>query len=303
MTIYANFDLRLAGAPGAYTVEVLDSPAGPSPAPAPLGGDPAGISTEAMGISDDAMQEAGRALWQCAFGDHGIAELWRLSLARVGPESGLRLRLIINAPGLAALPWELLYDPRPQPGHYLALDGRTPVVRFVPPRIDAAPWPADRSLRLLFSGASPARLPPLDLIAAWDGVERETSVLVAGERLAATRSGVTLSDLAAGLAQGSDIWHFVGHGTEGKLAFEDGQRGTASVDAQRLGALLAGEKVRLAVLNACHSTQAKGAAASVAEALVKADVPAVVAMQGEPFESVAARLREASMQPSPRARG
>lgn len=282
---YANFDLRLAGAAGSYTAEVLDSPAGQTPAPARISCDPAaGIpASESL----EGLRTAGRALWRCAFGDRGISELWRGSLAAAGAQGGLRLRLMIDAPGLAALPWELLYDETLD--RFLALDGRTPVVRFV--RLPFAPSrrPAGRPLRLLFTGASPARLAPLDLAAAWEGVTRELSEVATHGRPAPSvaRSGATISDLADALQQGVDIWHYVGHGVEGRLAFEDGRGGAAAADAPRLGALLAGEGVRLAVLNACHSAQGGGEASSVAEALVKADVPAVVAMQGEPFESVA----------------
>ena len=76
-----------------------------------------------------------------------MAELWRASLAP-GGDAGLRLRLMVEAPdpsagsGLAARPWELLYDPTAE--RFLALDPGTPIVRYV---------------RLPFAAASPAGRP------------------------------------------------------------------------------------------------------------------------------------------------
>jgi hypothetical protein len=272
-----NFDLHLAGALVSVTAQVLDSPAGQTPGPATL-------PCAAPAAWPDDLQAAGRALWRCAFGAPAIAELWRASVATA---KTLRLRLVIDSPELATLPWELLYDETL--ARFLALDGRTPVTRFTRLPIPAIPWPQDRPLRLLFTGAAPAALPRLDTAAEWAGIQAGLAPLVRADKLEASAipEGATLPALLAGLRRGVDVWHFAGHGAESGLLFADAQNRLALADAGTLGQLLAGEGLRLAVLNACRAGAGGGQAASVAGALVRAGIPAVVAMQAEIGETAA----------------
>jgi hypothetical protein len=291
---YANFDLRLAGSTGACTAEVLDAPAGQTTGPqAAVCSLPAIPDSATASIPD--LEASGRALWGCAFPGQ-VAELWRASLAAAS-DAGLRLRLTVEAPdpsaalrqaqggssgpGLAAQAWELLYDPTAE--RFLALDAGTPVIRYVRLPFAAEPWPRGRSLRLLCTAASPVGLPPLDV-----GAEAEALVQALAEPIKAGRlthealpGDVTLAGLLAAVRRGVDIWHFSGHGGQEGLVFADAQGSAEIVAADRLGLLLAGEGVRLAVLNACRAGQGGGQAASVAGALVRAGVPAVVTMQGD----------------------
>jgi hypothetical protein len=276
-----NFDLHLAGTPAAVTAQVLDSPAGQTPAPAPLPCDAnlAGLDDFATSAT---LQDTGRALWRCAFSAPAVAELWRASVAL---SDTLRLRLVIDSPELAALPWELLYDETL--GRFLALDGRTPVTRFTRLPIPAIPWPQDRPLRLLFTAAAPAEqytevhIAPQLVAREWQGIEQALAPLIKDGRLEATGSlaGTTRDGLLAALRRGVDIWHYLGHGEESRLLFVDAAGRVAPVDAGELGQVLAGEGVRLAVLNACQAGAGGGQAASVAGALLRAGIPAVVAMQ------------------------
>jgi hypothetical protein len=270
-----NFDLHLAGTPAAVTAQVLNSPAGQTPAPATL-------PCAAPVAEPDDLQAAGRALWRCAFGAPAVAELWRASVA---VSDTLRLRLVIDSPDLAGLPWELLYDETLS--RFLALDGRTPVTRFTRLPIPAIPWPQDRPLRLLFTAAAPAaqytkvHIAPQVVASEWQGIEQAVAPLVKGGRVEATGSlaGATREGLLAALRRGVDIWHYLGHGEESRLLFVDAAGRVAPVDAAELGQVLAGEGVRLAVLNACRAGAGGGQAASVAGALLRAGIPAVVAMQ------------------------
>jgi hypothetical protein len=270
-----NFDLHLAGTPAAVAAQVLDSPAGQTHGPITL-------PCAAPPAEPDDLQAAGRALWRCAFGAPAVAELWRASVALSGT---LRLRLVIDSPKLAALPWELLCDETL--GRFLALDGRTPVTRFTRLPIPAIPWPQDRPLRLLFTAAAPAaqytkvHIAPQVVASEWQGIEQAVAPLVKGGRVEATGSlaGATREGLLAALRRGVDIWHYLGHGEESRLLFVDAAGRVAPVDAAELGQVLAGEGVRLAVLNACRAGAGGGQAASVAGALLRAGIPAVVAMQ------------------------
>ncbi|HNS03946.1 MAG TPA: CHAT domain-containing protein [Anaerolineae bacterium] len=275
-----NFDLQLTGGLTGVIAEVLDSPAGQTAAAStrPLAVDLAGLDGAAPTAR---LAATGLGLWRSVFGAPAIAELWRASLARVEPDGVLRLRLATGTPALAALPWELLYDETL--GRFLALDGRTPVTRFVRLPIAPAPWPQDRPLRLLFTGASPSDLFTLDVAGEWQEIARAVAPVVADGRVQTTSvaQGATLADLLSALRRGVDLWHFAGHGTDHGLIFCDARGRAELVEAGILGELLAGEGVRLAVLNACRAGAGGGQAASVAGALVRAGVPAVIALQGD----------------------
>ncbi|MCB0059162.1 MAG: hypothetical protein KDE45_19120, partial [Caldilineaceae bacterium] len=172
----SSFDLYLSGVAPSVTAEVLDSPAGQTSAPVGL---PCGVNLDGLDhrATTAGLQATGSALWRCTFGAPAIAGLWRASIAKVEPDGALRVRLIIETPALAALPWELLYDETL--GRFLALDGRTPVTRFVRLPIAPLPWPQDQPLRLLFTGASPSDLVALDVAGEWDGIEEALKPLVA----------------------------------------------------------------------------------------------------------------------------
>lgn len=285
-----NFDLRLSGTLSAVSIEVIDSPAGQTAAPAVLA---CTVSPDALrGLQDNPnrsdLQAVGRSLWRCAFGAPAVAELWRASVAHIGPEGILRLRITIDAAELAALPWELLYDEAL--GRFLALDGQTPVARFTRLPIPSAPWPHDRSLRLLFTGSSPSDLLTLDVAGEWGGIEQALAPLVKQGQMEVPGplpEGATLPSLLTALRRQVDIWHFAGHGTNSGLIFCKEHNKPHPVDAGELGQMLLGEGVRLAVINACRAGAGGGQAASVAGALLRAGIPSVVAMQANVSDATA----------------
>src|SRR5262249_47880396 len=81
-------------------------------------------SQEQPGVSD-----FGRKLFEALMTDT-VRETFRRSRDRARASGkGLRLRLRIEAPELAALPWEYLYDPAE--GDYICLSTDTPVVRYL----------------------------------------------------------------------------------------------------------------------------------------------------------------------------
>ncbi len=221
----------------------------------------------------------GRRLWAWLF-PPPVEALYRAALAGLPSGGGLRLRLRLDAPELAALPWELGYDP--VRGRFPALSAATPVVRYVPlpyrPGLLAGPAP----LNILFVGASPADLDPLDvqiekdlLLAALADYRDKGRVVVD-----ALPEPATVEALQDALRGGHRALHFSGHGQAGHLLLEDEDRFSHPVGADALAMLLGDSGVALAVLNACDSgTQPGGPFAGVAPALVRAGLPAVVAMQ------------------------
>lgn len=219
----------------------------------------------------------------------GVRELFSESRIAIGQDGGLRLRLRLP-PLLAALPWEYLYiEPAGGPGMdgFLALDPRLAVVRHEALAIPQATLATSGPLKVVVALASAEGLPVLDLA-------RERADL---EQAFAQHAGVkpiflpdaTLDELQAALI-GASIFHFAGHGVfnrqmsdqpgvysgTGALALYD-----APVDAAQLGINLHGNGVRLAMLGGCETGRRDGVNvwSGIAPALIKAQIPAVVAHQ------------------------
>ena len=113
-----------------------------------------------------ASTELGGALFDAVFGEEVLLAWTRSQDATREAGEGLRLRLqLTDAPEIAGLPWELLYDRRTD--SYPAQSERTPLVRYLevphPPR----PLTVDGPLRILVVLSSPTDLPELDVEAEW----------------------------------------------------------------------------------------------------------------------------------------
>lgn len=232
------------------------------------------------GVADPAILErAGARLFEALF-PRNVLRLYDRIRPDAGEDGRLRIRLHLP-PELATLPWELLYDQ----DHYLSFDPRCPIVRFLDLPDTPAALSTEPPMRLMHLIASPAQ-------AALD-VEKEAKLLksaLAGlseQGLVEVIPGQpgTLETLRQGVRQGCHVLHFSGHGAfaggDGMLVFEDqgGQR--ELVDQDTLAHLLLGSQVRLAILNACETALASDgdAFASVAAALIRAGLPAVIAHQ------------------------
>lgn len=201
---------------------------------------------------------------------------------------GLRVKLRVQSPALAGLPWEFLYDARE--GEYLCLMSDRPVMRYIEAAQPVQPVQITPPLRILGMIASPTGLRELN-------VEQEKLRLMkATERLQAQGlvevkwlPGQTWRDLQRAMRSGPwHIFHFVGHGMfdrvrdEGVIAVADDAGESYSLTATDLSRLLADHKpLRLVLLNACES--ARGSSqdlfSSTASILVRRGIPAVVAMQ------------------------
>jgi formylglycine-generating enzyme required for sulfatase activity len=202
---------------------------------------------------------------------------------------GLRLKLRIQSPELAALPWEFLYDPRQ--AEYVCLSRHTPVVRYLalpqPPR----PLAVTPPLRILGMIASPQDQVPLDVDREKQRVARAIKDLRRQGLVDLTwLAGQTWRDLQREMRRGPwHVFHFTGHGgfdrntDEGFVALaDDGQ--THRLSATLLARLLADQRsLRLVVLNACEGARGgqRDVFSSTAAILVRRGIPAVLAMQYE----------------------
>jgi CHAT domain-containing protein len=94
------------------------------------------------------------------------------------------------------------------------------------------------------------------------------------------------------------VFHFSGHGVfrpeamAGELIFQTGSGNAHLVTAEQLAVMLYENNVSLAVLNGCDTgvSSTNDAVSSVAGALVKAGVPAVVATMREVMDEAATRF-------------
>jgi CHAT domain-containing protein len=185
----------------------------------------------------------------------------------------------MDLPQMMVLPWELLFEQE-----YLGLRLRYPIVRYLdlpdPPR----PLADQPPLRVLVAVSQPKDTRPLQ-------VDTELAHLSKALTPLADKAELDVLDparsdgLLAKLRQGCHVLHYIGHGlfkdTEGYLILEDADERPELVSASLIGRMVADTGLRLVVLNACQ-TAVPGldrTFGGVAHQLVRAGMPAVVAMQ------------------------
>jgi hypothetical protein len=242
------------------------------------------------------VQQFGTELWQALFTDD-VRGRFEASLSKAKARNlGLRLKLRFDAPELAALPWEYLYDAGR--GDYLALSAATPLVRYIPLREPMEPLTIQPPLRVLGLVVSPDDLPGLDVARERQRLDNAVARLRArGVLELEWLPGRTWRDLQEALRRGPwHIFHFIGHGGfdprrgEGVIALAGDDGRTQLLSATDLGRLLGDhDPLRLAVLNACESARSDQADvfSSTAGVLVRRGTPAVVAMQYEITDAAA----------------
>ncbi len=302
---YQNFDLSLeAAGDGSFRARVAYCPAGefsPVLFSLPFEGteldylmlrlDPgrSGIRRSGGDSQRQAGADLGGVLFDAVFRDD-VMLAWSRSqdVTRTAGE-GLRLRLrLTDAPQLAGLPWELLYDRRTN--SYVAQSARTPLVRYLevphPPR----PLTVGGALRILVVLSAPTDLPDLDVEAEWRRVQEATETKVRNGTVVVERlPAPTMAELSAWLEhEDVHILHFVGHGDydervqSGVVYFCDQYGRSVAVGPDLLGPFLHDhDPLRLVLLNACRSARVDDTDpfSGMAQGLVQQDVTAVVAMQ------------------------
>jgi membrane-associated phospholipid phosphatase len=239
-------------------------------------------------MKDDA-RTVGTRLFDAVFRGGVLAALnTKLQSSRFNG-AGLRIRLT-SPPELADLPWEYLYSE--EMSRFLSVSSETPIVRYLELDEQIEPLPVTPPLRVLAMVASPIDYPSLEAEQEYRQLrdalaDAERSGLVAIER---TKDG-SLAALQRSLRRANyHIVHFVGHGryderaAEGTLVVEGPDRKAVTIGASKFGALLYDHQtLRLVVLNACEGGRSSPSDpyAGVAQSLVRAHIPAVIAMQAD----------------------
>jgi len=200
----------------------------------------------------------------------------------------LRLVLRIRPPELARLPWEYLFDRTDDT--YLGL--RMPLVRYAQVLEPQRPLKVSPPLNILAMVARPGDQTAKDvrsqkrrLGTALTGLERAGQVKLTWVRGQSWRDLRTILDTGVW-----HVFHFIGHGGydagsgEGVLALAGEEGGTAPLGAGAFSMVLSeNPALRLVVLNACDTGRSSSldSFSSVAGALVRRGIPAILAMQFE----------------------
>ncbi len=210
-----------------------------------------------------AAKDFGGKLFSAVFSGELIAQLRGSVEQSLNSDRGLRIRLrLTDAPELADLPWEFLYDSAQN--HFLTTSTETPVVRFLdlPQRI--APLRAALPLRILVVIASPKNLKRLDAEGEWERLQETLADLIRAGNIVLERLPLATLDALRLRARGTPfhIFHFIGHGgfdniaEDGVLQFEDEKGMSHPVRGELLGMQLHDHRsLRLAVLNACEGAR------------------------------------------------
>lgn len=225
-----------------------------------------------------------------------------------GANVGLRIRLVAGSPAAgvaldqdAALaedlqrvgsqPWEYLYNPKI--GRLLgrlACDRRTPIVRSLDAPQFLAPLAVDGPLRILVVDCVPEDQRPLE-------TEKERRELRSAIEKADVAQVVPLIDPSISELRNKltrfnpHILHFIGHGGfdnergDGYLCLVGDDEKTDRLRADQLGQMLTvASNLRLVFLNSCRTAQfprrnGQDPWSATAAAILRAGVPAVIAMQ------------------------
>jgi uncharacterized RDD family membrane protein YckC len=190
----------------------------------------------------------------------------------------------LDAPELAALPWETMFDP--ERGNYICRS--EPLIRHI-----SVPTPAPSAfkppLRVLGIIAAPRNVAQLDAQGERDRIDEALGALGASVEMSWAPSGAW-APLQTVLLEGPwHVVHYVGHSAidpksgEGTIGLEDSAGLVDWVRAERFAFLLSLQKPapRLIVLNSCSSAESArdNVFSGAATALVRSGVSAVVAMQ------------------------
>ena len=249
-----------------------------------------GKSRRALSPEEQNVQDFGKDLFKALVGGEVLSRYEVSRREAQQQRKGLRLKLRFQAPELAALPWEFLYDHRR--GEYLCLSKNTPTIRYLElpqpiPILTVTP-----PLRLLGMIASPTDLARLDVDRERQRIENAVQDLQEQGFLDLTwLPGQTWRDLQEAMWGGPwHVFHFIGHGgfdphtDEGLIALADERGQKHFLTATQVAGLLAEHQdLRLVLLNSCEG--AKGGKldiySSTAAILVRRGLAAVLAMQYE----------------------
>jgi hypothetical protein len=278
--------LQQAGARPPPAAESVANPGGP--ALLPVKGAALNFVT---GADVKTIQEIGAKLFDILF-QQDIYALYKNAVTATHETAGanLSIKLFVEPPELAYIPWETLYDKRGL--FHLCCSGNTLFARtatMTDEDLHIYDKPPVRILGMISAPKSFAGTPyELNSYAEQAALDRVLGSSGGDVKLRWTAAG-TYKELTRRLTKGDDgerwdVLLFIGHGVEGRIVLEkDGGREYEFLDADLLKGLLSQRLgPKLVILNSCRGaqTQSRDRFASTAETLVRGgSIAAVVAMQ------------------------
>jgi ATP/maltotriose-dependent transcriptional regulator MalT len=230
---------------------------------------------------EKALNQIGQVLFQALFVGQ-IKEVYLLTRGQLREGQGLRVTLHIPPyeHEVASLPWELLVDP--DRGPIAMLD--TAIVRYLPQPLPIPVLALPQRIRVLLTSAQSREI---QVDVARELATVQTALAGLGMHVqVVVEPHLTKMILQRRLREQFHVWHFVGQGSvtkdgkTGGLMLEDKAGDVDFVKADELHILLQRNSVRLVVLSAGESAKMMtNPLRSVAPTLIRAQVPAVVAMQ------------------------
>lgn len=249
-------------------------------------------------VASGSPETDGRKLFDWLLADPVISYAWA-EIRGHYPQRRLLWRIDAAAPELHTIPWELLREAAADgSAKFLAATDSTPFSRYLAGTWQAGQPILQRPLKMLALVANPENLADYQLNPI--DVEAEIALLKAAiadsEVDLTVLEAATLPALEAELRKGYHLLHVVAHGLSNKksgeaaLLLSEANNQVDLVTDHRLAEMLArqladsgpqpDDKLRLVFLAACQSATVSGQAFSgLAQAVVQAGVPAVLAMQ------------------------
>lgn len=305
---YTNFDIRISnGEGGGYLVRAESSSQGEADAQIVLDSNSPEVEAllkklESRDTDREFLESFGSALYKWLFVDN-IETIFQRSYGQIDTNlnQGLRVRLRITVPELAALPWELLFSSADQ--EFVATSIHTPIVRYL--EIPSYKREFTTSLPLQVLVAIPKGSGDTQVL---DSSGEKAVIELAMEGMNGKVKVSYLDDFYDDkkvtwqriLEQMSErdyhCFHFIGHGTfrndQGYLII-DGEHGDDLIPDERFAQLFSNSaSIKLVVLNACKGAKQSSSQPLVGSAaeLVKNGVPAVIAMQFDIYDTAAIKF-------------
>jgi hypothetical protein len=295
---YLNFDIHIG--PGfPYPVTVDHSHIGEAEGALHLVPNSPGIQDSLRRIvqrqtDPDLLAAFGYELFQHLFtGEIGIQLERATGFSIAQKEGGIRIRMRISAPELSALPWELLFTPSRS---FIGTDHSSPIVRWLNIPQPIKSLQAELPLKFLLvipeiheSSLKIETEKEIDVIKkALSGMKKEVELTILKENVTLERIGHLLID------QNFQVLHFIGHGKftddQGHLLLNGHQGQMRWVDENSFASILKNHAaLKLIVLNACQGATVSGTQAfvGIAPRIIKAGIPAVIAMQYPIYDTAA----------------
>lgn len=247
------------------------------------------VSTSEDNFSKD-ISKFGAKLFKAIFSGE-VARLYERHRATAAGKQVLRIRLAIEPPELADVPWEFFFDEQQE--DYICHDRQTSIVRDPLTKLSLRPLRVEPPLRILGMVAQPEGTQSLQ--AAQEQHWLHTALQPLADRkqvILEWVGGQTWRDLDKKLQEETwHIFHYIGHASYnqeagiGEIHLADEAGELRSQDTQQLVRMLRNQpNLRLVVLNACES-------AATAAALVKnTRLPSALAMQYRISDHIAVEL-------------